>query len=307
MQGLRWMAAPLVALAVGCGTQEPSSEPLTSLRGYLVFERSGNLWAKPVAGGKVVALTDFDAVVARSPAVSQDGLHVAFTDSIPGQDAVDIFLLPIGGSSPQPFLPGGYKYEPSWSPDGTRLAFVAPYVSIYSDGGAILIIAASAQNSTTGDLVPVDALIHASGYRSPRAPAWSPDGLSIAFHVTELTSLRRNVVVVRIADPDGSLAMVDTNATDPTWAPDGDRLAYAKSGNIWVKTIGGEEPHQVTFCSESCGHPAWSPDGEFIAFERTGDIWLVRPDGSELVNFTNTSALTETEPTWGPSAESDGS
>jgi len=268
---------------------------LTSLHGYLVFERSGNIWAKPIAGGAAVALTDVDVnvVVVQSPAVSPDGLRVAFNESVPGQYDVDIAVLSIGGSL-QPFFPGGRKYEPSWSPDGTHLAFGAPDISIY--GGAILSLASDAQSST------IDMFIHSSSYEFPRAPAWSPDGLSMAFHFFRSggTGPRHDVVAVRIDDPDGSFMVVDSNATDPSWAPTGDRLAYTKSGNIWVSTIDGEESYQLTFCEESCGHPAWSPDGEFIAFEQAGDIWLVRPDGSGLVNFTNTPAASESEPAWGP-------
>jgi Tol biopolymer transport system component/DNA-binding winged helix-turn-helix (wHTH) protein len=70
---------------------------------------------------------------------------------------------------------------------------------------------------------------------------------------------------------------------EPSWSPDGKRIAYAtdRAGNldIWTQSIGGRDPIRVTASSEHDWQPAWSPSGEFIAFrsERQGGGIFVVP------------------------------
>ncbi|UCH66420.1 MAG: PD40 domain-containing protein, partial [Ignavibacterium sp.] len=70
---------------------------------------------------------------------------------------------------------------------------------------------------------------------------------------------------------------------DPTWSPEGTRIAYAsdESGNmdIWIRQIAaGQRVNLTEDYSGYDGKPAWSPDGEWIAFvsERNGGgIFLI--------------------------------
>lgn len=51
-------------------------------------------------------------------------------------------------------------------------------------------------------------------------------------------------------------------------------------------------------------HPQWSPDWTKIAFQsgdiRAGDISVMNPDGSGIVNLSNTPDRGEAYPTWSP-------
>jgi serine/threonine protein kinase len=64
----------------------------------------------------------------------------------------------------------------------------------------------------------------------------------------------------------------------PTWAPDGQRIAYqsTQSGNpdTWVTQLGGGEPVNLTedYKGEDSS-PSWSPDGSQIAFLSERDNW----------------------------------
>jgi DNA-binding winged helix-turn-helix (wHTH) protein len=70
---------------------------------------------------------------------------------------------------------------------------------------------------------------------------------------------------------------------DPTWSPDGRRVAYAstQAGNsdIWLQTLGSTAPLQVTSAPAEDSQPDWSPDGQWLVFrsERDGGGLFVVP------------------------------
>lgn len=57
--------------------------------------------------------------------------------------------------------------------------------------------------------------------------------------------------------------------------------AKAVHPNVWVASLEGGGPRQVTFDPESMGFPSWSPDGKTLALEaKRGDpdsIYLLEP------------------------------
>lgn len=68
-----------------------------------------------------------------------------------------------------------------------------------------------------------------------------------------------------------------------SFSPDGERIVFSWNGgkggfggepkrNIYIKTIGPDDPLQLTFSSEDNRIPAWSPDGQYIAFCRTPNV-----------------------------------
>jgi Tol biopolymer transport system component len=57
-------------------------------------------------------------------------------------------------------------------------------------------------------------------------------------------------------------------ATDPTWSPDGSRLAFSLFGSIWQVPAAGGTAEQLSTSSGYHAHPAWSPKGDQIAFVR---------------------------------------
>ena len=99
------------------------------------------------------------------------------------------------------------------------------------------------------------------------------------------------------------LPAVTTGPLDPTWSPEGERLAYSMRGDIWVQGIGSEEARAITAGPAYHFEPAWSPDGAWIALavELDGDfdLAIVRPDGTGFRRLTSGEAL-DVQPAWTP-------
>ncbi|HEV8380864.1 MAG TPA: prolyl oligopeptidase family serine peptidase [Gemmatimonadales bacterium] len=116
------------------------------------------IFSVPFEGGDPKAIADGD-----EPVVSPRGDVVAFVKS--GQ----IWTVPIDGSAAakQRFTVRGDNGDARWSPDGSRLAFVASrgdhsFIGVFTD-----------------DSTPVTWL--APAFARDRSPRWSPDGRRIAF------------------------------------------------------------------------------------------------------------------------------
>jgi len=78
-------------------------------------------------------------------------------------------------------------------------------------------------------------------------------------------------------------------ATDPSWSPDGARLAFSLFGSVWIVSAEDGEARQLTSSPGYHAHPAFSPDGKRVAFLR-GEA----PRGS-LPNISGNLVLVDVE------------
>jgi Tol biopolymer transport system component len=108
--------------------------------------------------------------------------------------------------------------DPSWSPDGKRVAFS----SFKDDNWHIYTM-----NKNGSGLVQ---LTFGEGSESEISPIWSPDGAHIAY--TGVLGIRADIYVI---DTDGSnkvkLTSGPANAFLPAWSPDSRRIAFVSSLN----------------------------------------------------------------------------
>ena len=192
------------------------------------------------------------------------------------------------GSGAHPLLPHAAA-DPSWSPDGTRIAFITsqdqnPELYVWNSGGS------------TRRLTRTPS-------RTELSPAWSPDGTQIVFGGWQ--SYRIELFVIG-ADGTGErqLTSGQGEAWRPDWSPDGRSIAYQVYHQVAVMSVdGGGEP-AILADGEA---PAWSPDGTRIAFVRRGRsesgaeeraIFTMAPDGSAQTRVT--SGPDDGEPDWSP-------
>lgn len=173
----------------------------------------------------------------------------------------DILVVDPDGSEPRVITPNGSDdFDPSWSPDGSRLAFIrvpggrmeAAPVGNPAKINQVWIMNADGTDAHRGTGVPGGA----------NRPAWSPDGARILFDSreslwtvnTDGTGLHQ---VLAPAPP----------ATDAfgAWSSDGSRIAF-------MSTRGGFDQN---------------------------DVWLVNSDGTGLRRLTRTPT-NDAEPRWRP-------
>jgi hypothetical protein len=192
--------------------------------------------------------------------------RIAYNDgvgiSIVSADGSDNFRLPLQFSATLP----------TWSPDGSRFAFVSSanviYVADGSGGGA-------------------RALSNLGGPAT--YPAWSPDGLQLAVARIQADGSAHIHVTDLVGGPTRQLTTGTERDLHPTWSPDGRRMVFSRQsatsgGQLYVVNADGTGLTQITNGVDD-GAPAWSPDGSWIAFSGQGPLgearlYIVRPDGS---------------------------
>ena len=215
-----------------------------------------------------------------SPVVSPDGRAVVFTAM------GDLWMLPVGGTPEQITNDAAVDFDPAWSPDSARLAFV-------SDRGGHMDLWVHDRAANT------DTAMNLNTRGSISGPAWAPDGSTILYvadgHGIGVRNVKANV---RATDCHGGGAPVWSTSQEigrPTWSADcksvavgalfpySDRyreglnqlLVYSFELHSWSESI--------LFPKHSAGNrqdtgPVWSPNGTQMAFVTEGKLWTVPVD-----------------------------
>ncbi len=249
---------------------------------------------------------------------SPDGTLVAFFSKDPAfghaGGPYHPFVGPADGSQPARQISDGIVMwdpvyvAPTWSPDGTRIAFNGYDIAANDVGIAV----AHVDGSGT-------SLIVEGGYNFAYAdPAWSPDGRWIAYRDA---SSEIEGTALMVVPADGGEPLRILSAADKTdsfgrldWSPDGARLAYERRrspepGDFQVATVELASRKQRIISPDGVPsfEPVWSPDGRSLAYiedppgeSGTANLVVVDRDGANRVELGPTIGCM---PQWSPDGQ----
>lgn len=246
--------------------------PSTDRDHRIVYERNGQLEIFDIKTRKTtpIAITVPDDGLARRPArVAAANLIESAGLSPKGERVLfaargDIFSAPAekGPTRNLTNSSGAHDKWPTWSPDGSRVAFIS---------------------DRTGEeevwIVPQDGSKPAeqltSGGKAFRyAPEWAPDGKRIAF------SDKDGKLFVLTVDDKKVQQIADSKRgeiRDYEWAPRGNHLAFSMNDtnlvtSVYVWSERDNQVRRVTGAYFDATGPAWDPEGNYVYFLSTREF-----------------------------------
>jgi TolB protein len=282
--------ALLVAPALASAGEQRGSEARNGLIAYsTVAGDHANLCLMSPNGAKRMRLTQGrrqDGWASWSP----DGRKLAFyreasprvSGSQEGRNRRILVMGPNRASlnisdRPEGFPGDGY---PSWSPDGSLIAFTD--VPWKYDSPSLWVMRPDGSDRR----LVVDDAADAS---------WSPDARSLAYVVVRgPVAMSQGVAVVGL-DGTGQ-KLIAPGGLNPAWSPDGTRIAFDRPTGIFTIRPDGTDEKLLIPNGQNA---AWSPDGEKLVFVRAGDLWSAFADGAVWRRLTKTRVY-EYAPAWQP-------
>lgn len=202
--------------------------------------------------------------------------------------------------TPLPNVPGG-DYDPSWSPDGKKIAFAS---LSFRDGGRPRIYVLNLNDNSVQEL--------SERYSRDLQPAWSPDGNRIAF-----VTRRKGPVQIWIMDHDGKNQDIFSRSADsinshPIWSLDGESILFNQtepSGGMPVLVAasyidGRYNEYRFNLGPIPVREARYSPDGLWFVFEswpggRNHDIYIMTASGAGRSQITD-DEHPDFDPVWRP-------
>ncbi len=282
-EALRIERRPPRAL-VGVATLLVSALALAA--GWVVLTRDRTSSRPAVGGGRLTLLLSSEGE-ARAPALSADGKMLAYIAGDAGN--VNLYVRRVaGGERIRLTDDAALKDDPSFSPDGDRIAF-----------------ARRRPDSTRLEICVIPAL---GGRATPviadgRTPAWSPDGSHLAF--IQIRRGEPEALAVAAADGSDMRILLKADAVypffnRPVWSPDASLVAFSRSGGgiaqeIWLMPAAGGQPRRMwqdppgVFSAD----PVFTPDGRGVVHtsSRSGatNLWVMPIDGNTPLRLTSGS------------------
>jgi TolB protein len=231
---------------------------------------------------------------------SPDGRRIAFGARAHGE--LHIFVKRLGGRTRR-ITPRGANFSTmAWSPDGRKIVTASGHWvqgRRYFDE-TLVVMRTDGRRPRT---------VYNGGELGAEAPAWSPDGRTIAFMHTDVGALGASpsIYVVPAAGGEARRITEDSAQDHPDWSPDGSLIAYSYGSALGTDAVrvmrpdGSGDRLLVDDTAEPEGWPAWAPSGERIAFTRRGRIWTVAADGTGAVRVTDPPEYHgDWDPSWQP-------
>jgi dipeptidyl aminopeptidase/acylaminoacyl peptidase len=189
-----------------------------------------------------------------SPDASQIIYQREWVDKIKDSWESSLWVMNADGSRNRQLLKGS---SPLWSPDGTRIAYLAPdaqgrtqiFVRWMDAEGAVTVLTRLAER--------------------PRDIAWSPDSTQIAFRSRTLPERPTSSQwQISLPKPRGAEWTSDPRITESLVYRQ-DRVGFVEEAfdHIFIVSANGGTPRQLTRGDYNHGAPVWMPDGHRLLFD----------------------------------------
>ena len=236
------------------------------------WNRSGTfeIYSAPVERERIYQLTDAKE---RSvwPRWSPDAKQLAFLRDRGGNERFDIWLVDRDGERERNLTnePEVMHRDIAWSPDGSRLAYVANAAGMAFAVHVIDVATGDTRRLTEGEFD--DAL-----------PRWSPDGKRLLFSSRRETVRTNSDLFVISADGGAPTKLAtrdaDGESLEGDWSKDGSRIAFTtnmrRRYEIAVASLADDEVIKVEPLTRSIFDetaPAWRPDGRAVLYLHNED------------------------------------
>ena len=220
------------------------------------------------------------------PQLSPDGRRAAFVVTTLSEERDEylsnIWVVDVAGGAPRRFTAGPRRdLEPRWSPDGSRLAFLSERTA--KDKLQVYVMPADGGEATK--LTALD--------NGVSAIAWAPDGARLAF-VSAVGGYK---------EPEGEDEKRKSRParviTSVKYRFNGEGFIYDRRPHVFVVSLDGASPTQITDGDFIDADPTWSPDGESLVFasarhgarddDDASDLWRVPAKGGTPQRLTATA------------------
>jgi TolB protein len=266
-------------------------------------------------GGLLQTFGHVRSDVPAEPGPARNGRIVFVSPGDGGQDD-RLYTVPPGSSNLRQVADVRAEY-PSWSPDGSRIAFDDGSIIAFRDWlnqqGHIYIV-----NTDGTGLTQVTG-----GQGAEFTPAWSPDGTHLAFTGIGEDGLPPGIFILDLAT--GAKHPVTANPyagyvdKEPDYSPDGTRIVFVRDRRLieaggsrdeealFVVNVDGTKLRRLTPWDAAVGTPSWSPDGSTIVFRKgivgrapvLPRLFAIGPDGTGMKPLT-AAGVGAFWPSWSP-------